>query len=361
MRSTSRSQTLTGRERVRLALDHQETDRVPIALVCSGINPPVDAALDALLRRRRGIGLAEYLHEIIDVVAVAPPYVGPLLEPAEDVWGVRRKPQSFGIGSYDEIDYYPLAQARTHDDLNRHRWPEPDWYDYSAFDRRLDQLLAERDRCLMITNGNIFETSWYMRGFEQALTDLYENPELIQSILERVTDFYVAYFRRLLEVADGRVDLAFTADDIAGQNGLLVAPATWERFLKPCHRRLNHVIHEFGVKVIYHSDGAVMDAVPGLIDVGIDVLQALQFSAAGMDPARLKAEHGDRLCFEGGVSVQTTLPHGSVADVAAETEHLIRTLGRDGGYILGPSHNIQAGTPPESVYAMFETALAVRA
>jgi len=97
--------------------------------------------------------------------------------------------------------------------------------------------------------------------------------------------------------------------------------------------------------------------VPGLIDAGIDVLQALQFSAKGMDPTTLKRRFGDRLCFEGGVSVQTTLPFGTSEDVRAEVKHLIRVLGRNGGYILGPSHAIQAGTPSENVVALFDTAV----
>ena len=209
----------------------------------------------------------------------------------------------------------------------------------------------------MVSNGNIFESAWYMRGFERLLLDFSINPDLAHALLERVADFHIAHFRRMLEVADGAVDLAFTADDIAGQRGLLMSLGMWERFIKPHHERLNKTIHEFGVKVIYHSDGGVTRAVPGLIDMGIDVLQALQFSARGMDPASLKRDFGDRLCFEGGVSVQTTLPFGTADDVRAEVERLITTLGRDGGYILGPSHAIQAGTPPENVLAMFDTAL----
>jgi uroporphyrinogen decarboxylase len=130
----------------------------------------------------------------------------------------------------------------------------------------------------------------------------------------------------------------------------------WEQSLKPYHVRLNAAIHEFGVKVIYHTDGGAMDAVEGLIDMGIDVLQALQFSAKGMDPRALKERFGDRLCFEGGVSVQTTLPFGTVDDVRNEVEELIGVLGQGGGYILGPSHAIQAGTPPENIVAMLDTA-----
>jgi uroporphyrinogen decarboxylase len=212
----------------------------------------------------------------------------------------------------------------------------------------------------MVENGNIFETSWYMRGFERMLMDLVVNPELADAILGRVTDFFVEHFRRILERARGRVDLVFTADDIGGQEGLLMSPATWEERIKPFHARLNRVIHEFGTRVIYHTDGSVMPAVPGLIDMGIDVLQALQFDAKGMDPLELKEKFGDRLSFQGGVSVQKTLPFGTVADVRREVADRIRVLARGGGYIFGPSHWIQSGTPPENVTAMFDAAASYR-
>ncbi len=350
---------LSSRERVRLALAHQETDRVPIALVCAGINPPVDAELDALLRRERGVTLGQYLEPLIDIRAVEPDYIGPPLGPGEDIWGVRRKRQVFGAGGYDEIAYYPLAGAQTPKDLENHHWPSLDWFDYNALEGAIARAQASGEKCLMIQNGNIFETSWYMRGLEQCMYDFILNPELLVAIFERVTDFYIAYFQRILRVARGRVDLAFTADDIGGQDGLLFSLKTWETYLKPFHARLNRAIHEFGVKVIYHTDGAVMKAVPGLVEMGIDVLEALQFSAKGMDPQALKDGFGKRLCFCGGVSVQTTLPFGSVEDVRREVRDLKRILGKDGGYILGPSHWVQAGTPAENVYAMFEEAVSV--
>ena len=342
---------------MRLALAHQTTDRIPIAMVCSGINLPASEQLELFLLEKRGINLPTYLRSLLDIYAVEPKYIGPPLQPGVDIWGVRRIAQSFGSGSYDEIAIYPLSQAKTPKELERHCWPSADWFDYGALDDSIARANEVEERCLMIYNANVFERTWYMRGFEQALLDFYENPELIYAMLERTADFYSEYFRRILEVAEGRIDLAFTADDIGGQNGLLMSLPTWERFIKPFHRRLNRVIHDFGVKVIYHSDGAVMKAVPGLIDMGIDVLQALQFSAKGMDARLLKENYGDRLCFEGGVSVQTTLPFGSVEDVCQETLELMTILGKDGGYILGPSHTIQAGAPPENIYAMFETAL----
>jgi uroporphyrinogen decarboxylase len=348
---------LSGRERVRLALEHKETDRIPIAMVCSGINEPAYREVDNYLRRERQTDLERFMEGVLDIQAVAPQYVGPPLGPGEDIWGVVRKAISYGPGSYDEIAHYPLAQATGIEAIQKHTWPTTALFDYSVIPASVATIQKKRERCLMIANANPFESAWYMRGFERMLMDFALNPQLAHEIMERVTDFHVQHFGRMLEAADGSVDLAFTADDIAGQNGLLISLEMWEEFIKPYHLRLNKRIHEFGVKVIYHSDGAVLSAVAGLIDAGIDVLQALQFDAKGMDPAKLKAQYGDQLCFEGGVSVQKSLPFGRPEDVRLETRRLIRTLGKNGGYILGPSHAVQAGTPVENIMAMFDTAL----
>ncbi|MBT7099552.1 hypothetical protein HN937_19415, partial [Candidatus Poribacteria bacterium] len=257
-----------------------------------------------------------------------------------------------------EIAYHPLAEASSVDDLRGYQWPSTEWFDYSTLPARIVEARAEGDRCLMVANGCLFETSWYMRGFERMLLDFALNPEFARHLMGRVTDFFVAHFREMLAAGCGEIDLAFTADDIGDQRGLLMSLPMWEELIKPCHVRLNAAIHEFGARVVYHTDGAVAEAVPGLIDMGIDVLQALQFSAAGMCPESLKSLHGERLCFAGGVSVQTTLPFGTSDDVREEVEGLIATLGEGGGYILGPSHAIQAGTPPENVAALFDTAAA---
>jgi len=347
---------LIGRERVRLALRHETADRIPIAMVCSGINPPALKAFEAYLERERGVSASAYLKPLVDIVEVAPPYRGPALAERTDAWGVVRRPVSYGSGSYDEIERYPLADAATVADLATRRWPDPDWWDYEGLGERVARARADGDPCLMITNGNIFETSWYMRGLEQMLVDAMVDEELFAAILERVTDFYVAFFSRALEAVPGEIDLVFTADDIGDQRGPILPPEKWRRLIAPHHRRLNEVIHTRGAKAIYHSDGSVMWALDGLVEMGIDVLQALQFSADGMDPAAMKRGWGDRLCFEGGVSVQTTLPFGTVDEVRAEVRDRIDVLGREGGYILGPSHWIQAGTPPENIAAMFDEA-----
>jgi uroporphyrinogen decarboxylase len=349
--------SLSKRERVRLALAHQETDRIPIAMACSWIHQPAYREFEELLQKEKGMNCSLFLDEVLDVVPVSPAYVGPALLLGVDVWGVQRKSVSYGAGSYDEISFNPLAHAKGIQDIERYPWPNPNHYDYAGFGRYVEALQKKRDCCLMIETGSIFEISWYMRGFEQIFMDMVTEPELVHEMFNRVTQFHIERFTKMLVAARGNVDLVFTGDDIAGQNGLLLSLNMWEEFIKPYHARLNKALHEFGVKVMYHSDGAVMDAVGGLVDMGIDVLQALQFDARGMDAAQLKNKFGDRLCFEGGVSVQKTLPFGKPDEVRAETAHLIRTLGKQGGYILGPAHAIQAGTPAENIMAMFDVAL----
>ena len=351
------AEQLTHRERVRLALAHQTTDRIPMAMVCAGFNPPPQKALEELLQRTRGIGVAEYLRPLIDIQHIWPAYVGPARAPGQDYWGVVRAPVSYGAGSYSEIAHYPLGQVTSLDELSRYPWPTTDWFDYSV----LPEIIARADadggpHCMMALNCNIFESAWYMRGFEQAFADMAEGSELFDAILQKVADFYLEHARRTLQAAKGRIDLIFTADDIGGQAGMLMSLDMWRQHIMPHHTRINRVIHEYGAKVIYHTDGSVMPAVPGLLEMGIDILQALQFDAAGMDPVALKRDFGKRLCFEGGVSVQRTLPFGTPEEVREETRQRIAVLGKGGGYILGPAHAIQTGTPPENVLAMFETA-----
>ena len=351
---------LCHRDRVKLALSHQETDRVPIAMVCAGINRPAYDDLCIYLERERGLTVEAYLDPLIDIAPVSPRYVGPVLPAGTDIWGVGRQPVSYGLGAYDEILHYPLARINDLSDLDHYGWPSADWFDYGVIPERIAARNASEPYCIMESHGgNLFETTWYMRGFERSFEDMLLRPELFHAIMTRVTDFYVEHCRRALEAAKGQIDLVFTADDIGSQKGLLISLGLWEECLKPYHRRLNAAIHELGARVIYHTDGAVMEAVSGLMDMGIDVLQALQFDAAGMDGRLLKERHGSELCFEGGVSVQKTLPFGSPDEVREEVLSRIAVLGRGGGYILGPSHAIQAGTPPENIVAMFDAAAAV--
>lgn len=351
---------MTPKERVKKALARQPTDMIPFSMGF-GVNMP------ALLK------FAEYMNMTVneanalfsdcsDIRHVYPKYIGPAARNTVrgnrqiDIWGVERQNISYGTGEYSEICRYPLSGIEDVSELAGYMWPDISWFDFSVIPGQINRIISKGDRAVMSSGGNIFETAWYMRGFETMLADLLSEPEIASAIMQKVTDFYCEYQTQILTAGEGEIDIVFTADDIGGQTGLLMSPELWEKLIKPHHVKLNRVIHSLGAKVMYHTDGSVMDAVDGLIDMGIDVLEALQFDAKGMDPEILKSKYGDRLCFQGGISVQSTLPFGTAGDVKKETEDRISVLGKDSGYILAPSHAIQAGTPPQNIEAFLKAA-----
>ena len=361
--------SMTSRERVLAALDHQETDRIPFSMTF-GVNTPAKEDLRQYFQMDSLEAVEDYLNRFNDIRWVSPRYVGPDdrnrtvdNETTVDVWGVERKAISYGEGEYAEIYHHPLAEVQTERELKDYEWPSSVWWDVTQIKKMVEGINEKDEYAIAVGNGNIFETTWYMRGFDKTLTDLIRKPDLVWTIMEKVTDYYIAYFEKILEEVGELIDIVFTADDLGGQEGLLMSLDLWEKMIKPHHKKLNKVIHECGqgegrrdgVKIMYHSDGSIMEAIPGLIDINIDILQALQFELQGMDAKKIKEKYGDQLCFNGGVSVQQTLPYGTTEDVKEEVKGLIEILGNNGGYILGPSHAIQAGTPPENIVALLET------
>lgn len=345
---------LSSRERILTALNHQRTDRIPIAMVCGNINPPAMRDLDIYLKQSKGIDARSYIDSFLDVTEI---WACGEFNDKSDIWGVQRKDICYGEGSYIEISYYPLKEMNTLEEIKNYSFPKVGEMPLQEKVDEIREIRKRKDTAIVLSNANIFETAWYMRGFEQAMMDMLLQPAVIHHILEKVTTFFTEYFYSILKECKDDVDMVFTADDIGQQEGLLLPLDMWEEFIKPYHVRINEMVHNMGVKVIYHTDGAVSEAVSGLIDMGIDILQALQFSGSNMDPKHLKDNYGDRLCFEGGMCVQNILPFGSVDKVREETRKLISVLGKNGGYLCGPSHYIQAGTPPENVVAFFDEAL----
>lgn len=352
---------MTPRERILKALNHEPTDIIPFSIGFGLTMPTLKKFSEYMYLTLNETNTL--LLNCSDTRQVSPKYIGPSERFTNtsdskniDIWGVIRHSVSYGVGEYSEICEYPLSEIEDISELDKYLWPNIDWFDFNVIPEQINQIREDGDRAVISSGGNIFETSWYMRGFETMLGDLLIAPEIASGIMEHVTDFFIKYQTEILNASDGGIDMVFTADDIGGQSGLLISLDLWEKMIKPHHVKLNRVIHSFGAKVLYHTDGSVMEAVPGLIDMGIDILEALQFDADGMDPETLKIKYGDKLCFHGGVSVQSTLPFGSVDDVNKEIAERIRVLGRNSGYILAPSHAIQAGTPPQNIEALLKAA-----
>jgi len=347
------------RERVLAALSHKETDIIPFSFGF-GVNYPAKKAFAEYMKKDVP-EIDALFRTLSDIQKIEPRYIGPkdrnitMSDGSHvDIWGVKRSPAINENDTYLEISEHPLRDCVDIIGLESYLFPKVEWFDFTVIPELIKAYNG--NYAIMFTSGNIFESAWYLRGLEQMFADILLEKEFSNYLLCKVTNFFLGFTRKMLEVADGKIDLAFTADDIGGQNGLLLSLSLWEEIIKPHHQLLNKTIHEYGAKVVYHTDGAVMEALDGLIDMGIDILEALQFDAKGMDPTGIKERAGNRLCFHGGVSVQSTLPFGTIDDVEREVDYLVKTLGKNSGYILAPSHAVQAGTPPENIFALLKAA-----
>ncbi|MGC9521216.1 MAG: uroporphyrinogen decarboxylase family protein [Anaerolineae bacterium] len=355
---------MSSRRRVREALAHRRPERVPFAWNF-GPTPEMAEVLTRYLAER-GVDWPALCDAVDDIRQIEPEYIGPELPPNTDIWGIVRKPQSYGTGSYDEIAHFPLAGVTDPAVVRDYVWPDPALYDYEGFRAqvlagdRIDEQGGLRARKLAIsTCGNPFEIYCWMTGLEEAFVNVLLQPEVVDTALAHITAFFAAKMgRALIEVAD-LVDILYFADDLGGQRTLLMSPRTYREVLKPYHAELFRLGKRLApdAAVMFHTDGAVFDILPDLIDAGVEVLEAVQTDAAGMAPERLKTAFGDCLAFHGGIPVQSLLPHGDTREVARACRRLVEVLGEGGGYIAAPTHAIQVGTPPENVLAMLRAVL----
>ena len=272
-----------------------------------------------------------------------------------DRLGTHRRLVNNGFCTYDEYASFPLADIEDVSELDDYEWwPNPDHYDYEGLSKKIGN--AHDTYYIKLETGGIYEFAWALRGMEQFMIDMLTEPEIAAGIMNRLTDFFCEYIRRCMEAAGDKFDMVYTYDDIASQNGLLFSKELWRELVRPCHERLNKVIHSYGKKVMYHSCGAVYPLIGELADNGMDVLNPLQPLAAGMDFTKIKTEFGKRLCFHGGIDIQQMLPHGTPDEVRAAVRSAIDRLGPD-GYILTSAHHIQADTPVENILAMYDEAV----
>jgi uroporphyrinogen decarboxylase len=346
---------MSPRERVRTALSHQEPDRVPADLWA------VPEVWQRLQHYFGDVSQAEVLKRLqVDVRWVVPDYVGPERTLPNGVrvdrFGAWRQEVQHEFGTYSEYAGFPLADAQTASDVHAWDWSRTEYWDMDSIKLQLAQFDAEDEYFVCYDVGGIFERSWGLLGLERFLMDLVTNPEVPCAIMDCMTDLYIANVTRLLEAGAGRVDMVYTWDDVAHQQGLFISPAMWRKYILPRHQRLNAAIRAFNVKLMFHSCGAIYPLIPDLIhDMSIDVLNPLQPRAKGMDLSRIKDEFGQQLTFHGGVDLQYTLPHGSPDEVRAEVRERCSVLGRGGGYILSAAHYIQNDVPTENILAMYKT------
>jgi uroporphyrinogen decarboxylase len=373
---------MNSRERVLSSLRHQEPDRVPFDLggtVVTGIHSI------AYQRLREYLGLpfkephiVDVFQQIvqvdedvmdrlgIDVKNVAPRSSGTYKIEVQDMGEYTSFSDEFKIGwrmpkvggLYYDMYKHPLAGDITVEDIRR--YPMPDPLDPSRFVglRQKAQKVAEEEKRAVVMgsmSAGVLEITAWTRGFSDYFADLGSNEILTCTMMDRVLEQKLAFWGRALELIGDYIDVAQEADDLAGQFNLLISPQTYRRLVKPRHKILFDFIHTHSnAKVFFHSCGAIRPIIPDLIEVGIDILNPVQVSAAGMDTAKLKNDFGKDLTFwGGGVDTQAVLSRGTPAEIRSEVHHRLDDLMADGGFVFNAVHNIQADVAPENIMAMW--------
>lgn len=348
---------MTSKERVLCSLDWGEPDRVPIQIY---LTPEMNAALSAHFGGR---DISECLG--VDFRSVGPMYRGRLKEPHDgityDMWGAGYRRVEHGqAGTYDEAVILPLADLKTMEDVENYPWPDPDDFDYSVIPGQCERL---REYAICLGGAgypDIVNGVSRGRGMEQVLMDIALRDEVGMAIIDQRVDACYRLLRRGLEAANGKVDILCLGEDCGNQNGRMVSPKDFDEVFRPRLQKFYELAHEFGAKVMMHSCGDTHDIMPTFIDMGLDVLDAMQPEPKGMDPETIRQRCKGKLAFCGLISTQRTLPYGTVAECRAEARHRLDVIAKGGGYIFAPAHCIQPDTPLENVLAVYEEALGIR-
>jgi uroporphyrinogen decarboxylase len=374
------------RERVLTALNHEEPDRIPIDLGStrvSGICLDAYAGLlDALGLGQRELrvvdrkqGLAGPDEDVLEALGVDcrpvwtnPPSGGevPIAWEGEyevfvDEWGCRvSRPRSGGL--YFDLTE-PAIREPSLEALDRFPWPDVD--DPARYEglRQQAQRLREESPYALVGHcdfgQDVLGIFLNVRGYMEAMLDLAAHPDFAEAFMEGVTRLAMRAWGHFLEQVGDLVDVVAFYDDLGMQDRPLVSPAMYRRMIKPRHARIIAAIRErTRAKVFFHSDGAVAEFIPDLIEIGVDILNPVQVSAAGMeDTAALKRRYGKNIAFWGAAcDSQRVLPSGSLEDVRREARRRIADLAPGGGFVFAPVHNLQDDVSGEKTLALYQTA-----
>jgi len=347
-------ETMTPKERWLAVLERKQPDRVPMDYWATG------EASEKLVAHL-GVGdLGEALKQLhVDTpLTLGGRYVGPEPPKGKDHWGVEHRSVDYGTGTYQEGVSSPLADFETPEEIEAgYTWPSPDWWDYSHLPEAVEKA---PERPVRAGGSEPFLTYKQLRGEAQAFMDLILNPEIVRYSLDKLYGLAYEGTRRIYETIPGKVNISYVAEDLGGQEDLMYSPDHIREFFFPWMRKMVDLVHEAGAYAFHHTDGAARKIIPGLIDVGMDVLNPVQWRCKGMEREGLKRDFGDKLVFHGAVDNQQTIPFGTVEDVRNEIRENLEILGGGvgadyaGGYIIAPCHNIQAVGPPENVVALYE-------
>ena len=342
---------MTPRERVLKGIDHQETDRIPIGF--NWATSELVNKLKAYYKVSDNEGLQKAMH--VDIRRLSPlVYCGEQryhMGEKADYWGITEKALKDG----DSSNQCPFAEISSVDEIEAYKWPSPD--DFQDVHNIAGEIEAYKDFAIHgAVWAGIFHNYLWMCGFENCLVYLHAQPEVARAIVRHITDFWIGYTRKVLEIGKGKIDIIDSFNDFGTQIDLIMSPEMTRKFILPELERFYAVAKEYSAKAYLHSCGCVTPIIPDLVNIGVDILDPVQVSARGMSPENLKAKYGADITFHGAIDTQHVLPEGSVDDVRNEVDRVVRILGESGGYILAGSQAFENDIPVENVVAMYDQA-----
>jgi uroporphyrinogen decarboxylase len=345
---------MNSRERVLAAIDHRIPDRIPITF---DAEKEVIEMLMKHFKVKTNDQVWDALH--VDTRLVGADHNDPRIRQEGDVtynfWGIGEKPQAYSGGTYNEYCFHPLAAMTSVAEIEAYNWPKPTELSFESI-RKSRANNPDKAIIAHISHGGYFKAT-HMRGMENFMMDLGADPELAGTIIRKVNEYTFPAIERLCREAGDAFDIFYIADDFCTTSGPLVSPDMFREYIQPYLRRYAEIVHAHGKKILLHTCGSTRRLLPDIIAAGIDLMEPVQTSAAGMGVEGLKQDFGNKMTFYGGIDLITVLSKGTPADVRAEVLKNFRVLGKNGGYIVGPGHTyIQPDCPLQNILAMYETA-----
>jgi len=269
------------------------------------------------------------------------------------VFGIERH----GLG-YGQPLSHPLADPpdvwRAIKEIHDYPWPDPMWMDVSNIKSEAESYNGE----YAILGGD-WSPFWHdaidLLGMESLYVKMYNEPELVDAVMQHLVDYYAAVSQRIFDAAADAMDIFFIGNDFGSQTGPLLGPQLFGRFILPHLKRLIDLGHAYSVAVQLHCCGGFAELIPMMIEAGLDGLHAVQPSCRGMDLRTLKAEFGDKILFNGAIDSHHVLINSRPETVREKTREVLEVMMPGGGYVAGASHDtILEETPVENVVAMFD-------
>jgi uroporphyrinogen decarboxylase len=336
--------SLTQKERVIAQINHEETDRVPYHLMFdpgSNIEERVDEYY----------GNNDWRSKVSNAIFQLPlPSLGINID-----LDVGRFTDAYGSKwRLDRRPFHLEKPALSGPSLDNFQFPKvSDLFDKDFETKSLQLIEQQKDNFVVAAYGfGLFERSWVLRGFENVLMDVVDNLDFYEELLDKLLDHQMEILERLLKLP---VDGIWFFDDWGYQQGVLIGPNRWRKLFKSRYEKLYRRTHDSGKYVLSHCCGSIDKILPDVIEIGLDVYQSVQPEAKNSNPYDLKKKFGKDITFWGGLGSQDMIPFRSPSEIKDEIRNLCQNMSKNGGYILGPSKEIQPETPIENIIAVVET------